>query len=364
MKKNLLTTIILAACTTFVASSQSAYITKVFEYSPAPGQFINQIPEYETGDTPASMAQKAADNICGTEMYVISLGGFGGYVVFGFDHTIVNVPGEYDFKIWGNTFKNSAEPGIIMVSKDVNNDGLPNDPWYEIAGSAHSNSATIKNYTITYSKPTSATGDISWSTNQGESGVIKHNIFNTQSYYPQWIAETELSFSGTKLPNNATLENEVYKLRSFEWGYADNVPNDSVNCGIKIDWAINADNSPANLTGINFVKVYTALNQQCGNIGETSTEVAGGEDLHPNAASVGNINTYNGITLVSTKVNENLIINSSLSQVIGIDIYSITGNHMLRFDITSGINSIDVSNLNSGIYILRSGCSSTKFIKL
>ena len=38
-----------------------------------------------------------------------------------------------------------------------------------------------------------------------------------------------------------------------------------------------------NLTHIDFVKVYNALNQYCGWIGETSTEVAGGIDYHPDA---------------------------------------------------------------------------------
>lgn len=35
---------------------------------------------------------------------MISLGGFGGYVVVGFDHTITNVTGKRDFRVLGNAF--------------------------------------------------------------------------------------------------------------------------------------------------------------------------------------------------------------------------------------------------------------------
>ncbi|MDR2473394.1 MAG: hypothetical protein LBD53_07550, partial [Tannerella sp.] len=35
----------------FTAHAQSPYINKVYDYVPAPGQFINVLPEYEPGDT-------------------------------------------------------------------------------------------------------------------------------------------------------------------------------------------------------------------------------------------------------------------------------------------------------------------------
>ena len=50
---------------------------------------------------------------------MIHLGGFGGYVTFRFDHTVANGEGA-DFKILGNTFAGSSEPGIIMVAWDKN----------------------------------------------------------------------------------------------------------------------------------------------------------------------------------------------------------------------------------------------------
>ncbi|MDR3061680.1 MAG: cell surface protein, partial [Dysgonamonadaceae bacterium] len=40
----------------------SPYISKVFEYCPAPGQFVNEMPKYESGDTEESMRKKAEEN--------------------------------------------------------------------------------------------------------------------------------------------------------------------------------------------------------------------------------------------------------------------------------------------------------------
>lgn len=85
-------------------TTYSPYITSVPEYKPAPGQFINELPKYEIGDTQSTMNRKALESIGYNTRILISLGGYGGYVICGFDHTIVNVPGKYDFKVLGNAF--------------------------------------------------------------------------------------------------------------------------------------------------------------------------------------------------------------------------------------------------------------------
>lgn len=140
----------------------SRYISTVYEYRPAPGQFVNELPQYEEGNTAADMAQKAQARIAGTNDQLITLGGFGGYVTFGFDHSVVNVRGQYDFKILGNAFYSvsstnpkggSCEPGIVEVSFDRNQNGLPDDTWYELAGSAYRHADTRHHYQITYYRP-------------------------------------------------------------------------------------------------------------------------------------------------------------------------------------------------------------------
>ncbi|WP_430614265.1 PKD domain-containing protein [Flavobacterium sp. JP2137] len=291
--------------------NSSPYVTKVLDYSPAVGQFINMLPKYESGDTREKMIQKAQAAVSGAKGSGVSLGGFGGYIVMGFDHTIANVEGLRDFRVLGNAFwassnpnasaaerGGSSEPGVIMVAYDRNKNGQPDaDEWYEIAGSEHQNPKTIKNYEITYTKPDpnkAATSDplatwatdieyIYWSDNQGNSGYKTKNSFHTQSYYPEWNTADQISFKGTLLPNNAADEsgNGNYWVQySFAYGYADNVPNKDDESAIDIAWAVDQAGNRVNLPGVDFIKIYTGTNQESGAVGEISTEVFGIEDLH------------------------------------------------------------------------------------
>lgn len=158
------------------------YITKVYDFMPAPGQFVNKAPSLNPGEPRDSVIARVERMICGRETIeqgelpdgslvsdtilevkpgVLSLGSFGGYVIFGFDHPVVNVKGEYDMQIFANASQannsssagGSSEPGIVMVSRDVNGNGIPDDPWYELAGSEYNNPKTQKHFTITYYKP-------------------------------------------------------------------------------------------------------------------------------------------------------------------------------------------------------------------
>ncbi|HJB73804.1 MAG TPA: cell surface protein [Candidatus Barnesiella merdigallinarum] len=283
----------------------SPYITRVHEYRPAPGQFVNELPEYSEGDTEESMRQKAEDCLAYNAGTMVTLGGYGGYIVVGFDHTIVNRPGEYDFKVLGNAFYStgaaggsggSSEPGIVMVSADVNGNGIPDDAWYELAGSEYQKPSTIKNYEITYYRPdeaktpvpgtdTSVTDStyVRWTDNQGGEGYLSKLTYHKQAYYPQWLSGETLSFQGTRLADNAIDESgngSYYVLYAYDWGYADNHPNDSEKSNFKIDWAVDAEGNPVHLQGIDFIKIYTGVNQFNGWLGECSTEVAGVTDLH------------------------------------------------------------------------------------
>ena len=91
----------------------SPYISTVYEYCPAPGQFVNAMPEYREGDTAETMRQKAEEAIAGKMQSGVSLGAYGGYITFGFDHTVVNVPGEYDIRIDGNSFTKPSGSFIV-----------------------------------------------------------------------------------------------------------------------------------------------------------------------------------------------------------------------------------------------------------
>jgi len=284
----------------------SPYITRVYEYCPAPGQFVNEMPKYEEGDTYADILQKAEESISGTNDVLVSLGGYGGFITFGFDHSVMNVPGEKDFRIWGNAFYEltnpdsrggSAEPGIVMVSHDENCNGLPDDPWYELAGSEYYKPSTRHAYGITYHRPDPArpvesdeTGFlddvyyIAWDDTDGTHGYLAKNIYHDQDYFPKWVTGDELSFTGTLLPQNAideSGEGRYYVLYSYDWGYVDNHPNDYADLNsFDISWAVDSQGNPVHLPAIDFVRVYTGVNQYCGWLGETSTELCRARDLH------------------------------------------------------------------------------------
>ncbi|MDR0228952.1 MAG: cell surface protein [Flavobacteriaceae bacterium] len=274
----------------------SPKITTVFEYLPSYGQFVNKLPRYDEGDTQEMMNKKAEQSL--KEDKTITLGGFGGYVVFGFDHTIVNVAGKRDFKVLGNAFKNGSEPGIIMVAYDKNKNGKPDeDEWYEIKGSEYSHPETIRNYEITFYKPSKEldekTGNIAeyvkYKNNQGKEGYKPKNNFHNQSYYPLWIKESSLTFKGSKLRNNVKDVNgngSMLILEDFEYGYVDNHPNDHNESNFDIAWAVDKKGNKVHLPGIDFIKVYTAMDQEAGWLGETSTEVAGASDLHLQGISI------------------------------------------------------------------------------
>lgn len=296
----------------------SPYITKVLEYRPAPGQFVNTMPQYKEGDTQATMNEKALNAIGNNTRRMITLGGYGGYVTVGFDHTIRNAKDANDFLVLGNASENSvlgnafenssSEPGIIKVAYDVNQNGQPDEEeWFEIAGSAHQAPKhelwyeqakqagniveTYLDYSITYKKPAKEpTTDeekatyIYWEDNQGKKGYKVMNTYHSQPYYPQWIKEGQLTFTGTCLPQNGinqgTDKNPYFVLPSFTYGYADNYPDDAAKAAIDIDWAVDKNGNPANLPGVDFIKIYTGVNQENGWLGENSTEVRGVTDLN------------------------------------------------------------------------------------
>lgn len=339
--------IILFALATLIAQAQNLpYITKVYDFLPAPSQFVNSLPKCNIGDTKATVLARVEEKICGkmeieenelpdgtivndTTIKVssgeISLGSYGGYVVFGFDHPVVNVKGEYDLQIFGNAFQSnestmpggSSEPGIVMVSRDANDNGIPDDPWYELAGSEYNNPKTQKHFTITYYKPDDnkpavpSPNDptitdaeyIRWTCNSVDSlqeGYVFKNAFHSQSYWPLWEDSVTLTFTGTKLACNGEdigKNGRVYWFQHcYDWGYVDNRPDAhygygidktgvDLNKGFNIEWAVDDEGNPVDLKQIDFVKVYCGVLQYCGQLGETSTEVAGAIDLHPDAVA-------------------------------------------------------------------------------
>ncbi len=278
---------------------------KVYEYTPAPGQFIN---ETKTGGfdgtqtTPeaaiayAEKRMSEVDNNGNPYPNWVSLGGFGGYIVVGFDHSIDN-SGGYDIGILGNSFSGSSEPGIVWVMQDENGNGLPDDTWYELAGSETGNAETIQNYAVTYYRPSEPMQPVKWTDNQGNSGEIDYlkQFHRQEYYYPLWIEADSYTLTGTCLAarNYDASGNGSYWVNAeYDWGYADNFSpidrlTDDANAGaeananhFRISDAIDANGKHKDLEYIDFVKVQVGVNAKSGWLGELSTEVLGFYDYN------------------------------------------------------------------------------------
>ena len=216
------------------------------------------------------------------------LGGFGGYVVAGFDHEVLNGEG-FDFEVYALQGA-SPEPGIVYVMSDTNGDGLPNDTWYELKGNQFANSQ--RNYWVRYYKALRDSANITWKDSKGVSGELISGFGSNYSSKWWWPATTadSITFSGTRLPDSydnlssADTQYWVVPQDRFTWGYVKNLDGtdyDSTVGANKFDIsnAVDASGNTVNLTSIRFIKIQTAVLQQAGWLNEVSTEVRGAKDL-------------------------------------------------------------------------------------
>ena len=399
-KSRKIAVLLLAIVSVLTLWANHPWPTRVYDYRPAPGQFINKLPVCRIGEPVDSVLARCQQRICGridtvTQIVhgkpvttidtlwdknsMISLGGYGGYVIIGFDHPVVNMH-TWDFEIWGNALVSnvdarggSSEPGIVVVGVDMDGDGVPSDAdkWYELAGSEYYHPQTQHDFTITYYRPDESkpytpsaidphlidSSYIYWTSNDvipdSTSGYISRNDSHFQPYWPLWLQNEEsITFSGTKLRNNGLNIGEGYKNPYFveyffDWGYVDNLPNlgaDTIhglhNDGFKIDWAVDDKGNHVNLTHIDFIKVYTGVNQYCGWLGEISTEVTGAIDFHPDAVMPeplpGDVNLDGNVNI------------SDVNVIIGM---ILTGVNNPSGDV-NGDGSVNVSDVNAVISII------------
>lgn len=289
-----------------ISENSSKWISEVIEFRPAPGQFINEYMfnareriRYEFGYG----LQSSGENIVGgkstnTLGTGVSLGAWGGYVLYTFDHSVINKEG-YDFVIFQNS--RNAEPGIVQVSYDRNGNGLPDDEWYEINGSLHNDASTIKNYKIAYKNPNNYTDAINIDyIGNGETGMYYAAQSTNQwvpecghsghSHWPVWIKDNTIEFTGTLLDWTFASKN-----LSGSFGYAkagaaatdfsnviDGDTDTASSNKMDLDWAKKLDGSDVKLKRIDFVRIYTGVIDYSNKAtGEISTEVLGSISLTP-----------------------------------------------------------------------------------
>ena len=353
-------------------AGKSPFISRIVEYKPAPGQFINQ----EGIGTRA-----AAESIVGGLDGLVSLGGFGGYIIVGFDHTILNDPDNpygVDFTVVGNAITNSSEPGIVMVMHDDNGNGLPDDRWYELKGSNHA--TATQNYTITYKNPKSNVAeDVTWTDHQGGNGALKKVSAHGQPYYPlpenfPDYPQDEESFTGTLLKIDIDEVNPQFiRLQALSYGYADNYPFSGIappflpdnpqttnvlegNGGnaFDIDWAVDEDGKPVYLEGIDFIKIYTAVNANAGWLGEISTEVRAVIDVSPDdILSIPDWSDKPDIAVYPNPAGDYVNIHFDDRQVDRIEIWDTTGKlFYVNTAVNTNLLTIPIYDYPAGIYMV------------
>jgi len=287
--------------------SEAQYISEVIEYTPAPGQFTNTL----SWGSPT-----AASSIVGGVNGSLCLGAWGGYVVFRFAGAVENHPDNpfgVDFTIFGNPMAHWSEAGAVWVMKDENGNGLPDETWYELAGSDYYYSTTVRNYQLSYENPgDSVAREVPWTDRLGNRGTILTNSAHIQPYYPlqdsfPTISPEQYTLTGTLIQGAVDVDHPpvLVSARRF-FGYADNNLRGQVGLNLPdnpytpdaehsggdafdLDWAVDSSGSYVDLEKIHFVKVQNALMADGKWLGELSTEVCGAVDVSPDPSITGDL---------------------------------------------------------------------------
>lgn len=282
-------------------SQYSPYITAMYDFAPAPGTLANDCYKQD-GYTKEDVMKIALGRIDNTSVgYLLDLGSFGGSVVVGFDHTVINIPGERDFRVYGvnESVPNFVTaPGLLFVAYDKNGNGKPDDDeWYEIKGSAHKDNIVDSNFSVTYHRPAKDKAPVQvgpFDPFQDRESVLTENslgesfylslLRNRKDLCPSWIDQDKFTFTGKRF--NINIKPQVagqYTLWQYDildWGYANAKDPD-----IDIDWAIDKDGNKVHLPGIDYIKVVNCVSSddivRYSSLQTTaSTKFAGAADLH------------------------------------------------------------------------------------
>ncbi len=123
---------------------QPDFATRVVDYTPAPGQSIN---DASFNDPLAAIGPPSGGGtLAPNNSDLVSLGGFGGSIILAFDQRVIDDPRNrfgIDAIVFGNAFYVSgsglrrwADAGVLEISLDANGNGLADDPWFVVAGPA------------------------------------------------------------------------------------------------------------------------------------------------------------------------------------------------------------------------------------
>ncbi|MBL0870475.1 MAG: hypothetical protein IBJ18_07870 [Phycisphaerales bacterium] len=300
--------------------ADSPFATRVVSFDPAPGQFVRN-PAYND-PLKALGAPIGGGLFAPANDKVVSLGGFGGSITLGFDSPIVNLPPTtpdgfnpigLDFIVFGNAFYAGSADGqwrfaelvVVEVSRDVNANGLADDPWYLIPGSRLQNASfplqrVVKAWDDNTADTSRPPANPAWIP-VGRSGVWTSSTFaipGTGLVPPVFVGGgdglTPASIWGYAdcsptlllgdldadgVSDDPSITPEMFYTRPgnpLVPGVDGFTPGTGGGDAFDISWAIDPTTGlSANLPSIDFVRLSTGVDATGGLLGEVSGEIGG-----------------------------------------------------------------------------------------
>jgi hypothetical protein len=282
------------------AAAQTPFATAVLEFAPAPGQFVND-PLYD--DPAAALGRPYGGGFSGPgTSSLVSLGGFGGSIILGFDHTVRDDPANpfgLDAIVYGNALWVGANPnrrwaecGFIEISRDANSNGLPDDAWFLIPGShvtdlrpaTEGGQYAVQTWDDVTADPTYPPEDETWIP-PGRTGVwtsagyrlppaifenpvvvnpngtdaTEDGIFGYADYSPTLKLG---DLNGDNQIDDPEITPEAFYVRPDHPFQVGLTPGCGGGDAFDIAWAVDpATGEPAGLDGFDFIRITTAVNR-------------------------------------------------------------------------------------------------------
>lgn len=253
-----------ASCDVKVEEAEyTGYVTSLLEYQPSYANrssynwlrpFFNQAEEFSYPHD--EYTQALSERINEQRFHQLGLGWWGGYAVFGFNHTVANVPGKNDIQLYIQAHYPSET--AYFVAYDKNKNGKPDDDeWYEIKSDNYGKEA-IKEYELTFAVEVIDLDNGNkkiiqkWTDNQGMKEEVIHDDVlpaNTARLVPGGYYENGIVKMYDGWENSYTLKGRLMNVQ---------IPRANqrrVTEYINIGDAIDAEGNPVHLPGIDFLKV-------------------------------------------------------------------------------------------------------------
>ncbi|MDO8630657.1 MAG: dockerin type I domain-containing protein [Phycisphaerales bacterium] len=253
------------------AVGESPFASRVVEYAPAPGQFVDDADFNDP--TRALGPPQGGGTSQPNNASVVTLGGFGGSITLAFDHTVMDDPLNpfgLDAIVFGNAYwvggnrdRHWAECATIEISLDANGNGLADDPWYILLGSH------LEWPADDYALPADLFGaNVVVNPN---AGTEVEGIYGYAEYAPTLLlGDTD---ADNLVDDFAVIPEMFYTVPDdpFEVGIT---PGSGGGDAFDIAWAIDPlTGEPAHLPGFDFIRITTAVDSVSPIFGEKSAEI-------------------------------------------------------------------------------------------